>query len=177
MPFRRTSIDSNQRTGFYSPKRSRVVGSRRASPAAVVSHSWAGGGSVSFSNRLGFRFTVGASDITCQSLGVILPFASSVERVIIHRVDTGASIVSADITSSTDVWVDVSVTPVVLSAGVQYVISSRPTTGLSRSVYRNPTTISFNSAIGTISYWSGTTDSQPTSSTANVYAFARFFFT
>jgi len=28
MPFRRTSIDSNQRTGFYSPKRSRVVGSR-----------------------------------------------------------------------------------------------------------------------------------------------------
>jgi hypothetical protein len=28
MPFRRTSIDSNQRTGFYSPKQSRVVGSR-----------------------------------------------------------------------------------------------------------------------------------------------------
>lgn len=28
MPFRRTSIDSNQSTGFYSPKRSRVVGSR-----------------------------------------------------------------------------------------------------------------------------------------------------
>jgi hypothetical protein len=28
MPFSRTSIDSNQRTGFYSPKRSRVVGSR-----------------------------------------------------------------------------------------------------------------------------------------------------
>lgn len=28
MPFRRTSIDSNQRTGFYSPKLSRVVGSR-----------------------------------------------------------------------------------------------------------------------------------------------------
>ena len=26
MPFRRTSIDSSQRTGFYSPKRSRVVG-------------------------------------------------------------------------------------------------------------------------------------------------------
>jgi len=30
MPFRRTSIDSDQRTGFYSPKRSRVVGSRIA---------------------------------------------------------------------------------------------------------------------------------------------------
>jgi len=30
MPFRRTSIDSSQRTGFYSPKRSRVVGSRIA---------------------------------------------------------------------------------------------------------------------------------------------------
>lgn len=28
MPFRRTSIDSNQRTGFYSPKRSRVAGAR-----------------------------------------------------------------------------------------------------------------------------------------------------
>jgi hypothetical protein len=33
MPFSRTSIDSNQRTGFYSPKRSRVVGSRLVSGA------------------------------------------------------------------------------------------------------------------------------------------------
>jgi len=34
MPFSRTSIDSNQRTGFYSPKRSRVVGSRQVAASA-----------------------------------------------------------------------------------------------------------------------------------------------
>lgn len=35
MPFRRTSIDSNQRTGFYSPKLSRVVGSRQVAASAT----------------------------------------------------------------------------------------------------------------------------------------------
>jgi hypothetical protein len=143
-----------------------------------VSHSWStAGSSVSLAERLGYRFTVGSSDITCQSLGVYMPSGSIVERVTIHRVDTGASITTADITSSANAWVDVSVTPVTLSAGVQYVISSRRTSGAARSVYRNASGISFDAAIGTTSYWFGSTDDQPTSSTANTYTFARFLFT
>jgi hypothetical protein len=142
------------------------------------SHTFSSAGSTaSFAERLGYRFTVGSSDITCQSLGVYMPGSSIVERVTIHRVDTGASITTADITSTANGWVDASVTPVVLSAGVQYVISSRRTTGASRSVYRNPSGLTFDSAIGTTSYWFGTSDSQPTSSTANAYVFARFLFT
>lgn len=143
-----------------------------------LSHLWTGAGSTaSFNSRLGYRFTVGAADITCQTLGVYLPTSGLAERVTIHRVSTGASIVTADITSTANQWVNVSVAPVVLSAGVQYVISSRSTTGASRSVYRNPTGLSFDLAIGSISYWLGTSDSQPTTSTANVYVFARFGFT
>ena len=143
----------------------------------VASHSWSTAGSTtSLNNRLGFRFTVGAASITCQSLGVYLPTGSLIERVTIHRVDTGASIVTTDITSSANAWVDAAVTPVVLSSGVQYVISSRSTTGAARSVYLNPTGLTFASAIGTINYRSGTSDAQPTDSTGNAYVFARFAF-
>jgi hypothetical protein len=143
-----------------------------------VSHSWAAlGGAANLNNRFGYQFTVGASNITCQFLGVYSRENSRVERVIIHRVDTGASVASADITGIADQWVDVSVSPVVLSAGVQYVISSRMTTGAARTVYRNQTGLTFNSAIGSISYKFGSSDGLPMSTTATAYVFARFLFT
>jgi len=144
----------------------------------TASHSWATAVNTTGSNnRFGYQFTVGASNITCQALGVYMPNSSLAERVIIHRVDTGASVASADITSAANAWVDVSITPVVLSAGVEYVISSRRTTGVSRTVYRNSTGLTFNSAIGSISYKFGTDDSLPTSTPSNTHAFARFLFT
>lgn len=44
MPFRRTSIDSNQKTGFYLPKLSRVVGSRLlSSPLPAIGDAFEGG--------------------------------------------------------------------------------------------------------------------------------------
>jgi hypothetical protein len=44
MPFRRTSIDSDQRTGFYLPKLSRVVGSRLlSSPLPAIGDAFEGG--------------------------------------------------------------------------------------------------------------------------------------
>jgi hypothetical protein len=155
-----------------------VLLSEGAVSAESISHSWSGSGaSASLSERLGYRFTVGASSITCQALGIYLPSDSIVERVTIHRVDTGAAIATADITSTADAWVDVAVAPVVLSAGVQYVISSRRVGGGSRSIYRNHSGLVFAPSIGSISYRTGTSDSQPTSTTANVYAFSRFSFT
>jgi hypothetical protein len=143
-----------------------------------LSHTFSDpGSSTLLAQRFGYRFTVGSSDISCKSLGVYMPSSSIVERVTIHRVDTGASITTADITSTANAWVDTSVTPVTLSAGVEYVISSRRTLGTARSIYRNASGISFDAAIGTASYWFGSTDDQPTSSTANTYTFARFLFT
>jgi hypothetical protein len=157
----------------------------------VASHSWTSPGTLSFlDERLGYRFTVQSNNITCRSLGIYMPGSSIVERVRIHRVDTGASVATADITSAANAWADVSITPVTLLAGVQYVISSRRTTGESRSLYRYPSGINFNAAIGTISYWyqpptnpdgsvstSWATDGQPTLSSGTfVYAFARFLF-
>ena len=143
-----------------------------------VSHSWSSAGeSLSLTQRLGYRFTVGASDITCQALGVYMPSSSIVERVRIHRVDTGALIATSDITSSANAWVDASITPVVLSASVQYVISSKSSSGATRNVYRSSSGLTFNEAIGSASYWFGSDDNQPTSSTGNSYAFARFVFT
>jgi hypothetical protein len=146
----------------------------------TVSHSWATAGSAAFiDNRGGYRFTVGAANINCQSLGIYMPGSSISERVIIHRVDTGAVIVSADITSTgtANTWVDASITPVVLSAGVQYVISSRAVGGSNRSVYLDHTGLTFNAAIGSISYRFGGSDNQPLASSATIFAFARFLFT
>jgi len=144
-----------------------------------VSHSWATAGeAVLISNdRVGYQFTVGASAITCQALGLYMPSGSIVERVIIHRVDTGSSVASVDITSSANAWADVSITPVVLSAGVQYAISTRGVSGTERTVYRNHTGLTFNAAIGSISYKFGSGDSLPTNTTGNAYAIARFLFT
>jgi hypothetical protein len=154
-----------------------VILSEGAASAEAFSHSWSDTGSTTtIINRVGFRFTVGANDITCGTFGVFMPGNSIVERVRIHRVDTGALMASADITSVANTWVDVAITPVLLSAGVQYVISSRRVGGSSRSIYRNHSGLTFDSAIGSIVYRTGLSDDQPTSTTANVYAFARFSF-
>ena len=96
---------------------------------------------------------------------------------MIHRVSTGATIASVDITSAADAWVDVSITPVSLAAGVQYVISSREITGASMNVYRNHTGLTFDPAIGSISYKFDSGDTLPTSTPGNTYAYARFLFT
>jgi hypothetical protein len=99
-----------------------------------------------------------------------------VERVSIHLVSSGALIASADITSSIGLWVEADITPVTLSAGAQYVISARRADGGLRSIYRNPTGLSYNAAIGSVSYWFGSSDNQPEAEASNAYAFARFSF-
>lgn len=69
MPFRRTSIDSNQRTGFYSPKRSRVVGSRSVGGAggdpyfanvSLLLHMDGSNGSTTFTDNSANNFAISA---------------------------------------------------------------------------------------------------------------------
>jgi len=172
------SVDPNgSASGFALTVAASLAAGAASSGVLTASHSWATTvEAANLSNRFGYQFTVGDSNITCEALGVYSRENSRVERVIIHRVDTGATIASADITGIADQWVDVSITPIVLSTGVQYVISSRMTTGAARTVYRNSTGLTFNSAIGSISYKFGSSDGLPTSTTTTTYAFARFLF-
>ena len=156
-----------------------VTASFVAGTALTPSHVWATPGTSALINndRVGYQFTVGGSAINCLSLGLYMPNSSVVERVMIHRVSTGATIASVDITSVADAWVDVSITSISLAAGVEYVISSRGVSGTTRDVYRNHTGLTFNSVIGSISYKFGPDDTLPTSTPGNTYAFARFSFT
>jgi hypothetical protein len=172
-------VDPNgSASGFALTVTASLAAGAASGGVLTASHSWATAASAAaLTERLGYRFTVGAANINCQSLGVYLESSSSVERVIIHRVDTGAVIASADITSSANAWVDASITPVVLSAGVQYVISTRRVGGGARGVYTTHTGLNFNAAIGSISYRFGSSDSQPTSGTSTTLALARFLFT
>jgi hypothetical protein len=172
------SVDPNgSASGFALTVTASLAAGAASSGVLTASHSWATAASaVALAERIGYRFTVGAANINCQSLGVYLASISSLERVIIHRVDTGAVIASADITSTANAWVDVSITPVVLSAGVQYVISTRRVGGGNRGVYTNHTGLNFNAAIGSISYRFGSSDNQPTQETLTTYAPARFLF-
>jgi hypothetical protein len=138
------------------------------------SHDFTGFSTSSFSQRLGFVFTVGSSDLTCIGLGLFETTAAS-ENVRIHRVSDGALIAEANIATTSN-WNDVSISPVTLVASTQYVISARAG-GADRIVPRNYSGLVFTTAISGIAYRFGTDDNQPTSSTANSYVFARFEFT
>jgi len=173
-----TGIINGSASGFDLTVAASLAAGAASNGVLTASHSWATAGEVvSLNNRLGYQFTVGASDIICQKFGIYLPGDSFVEEVRIHRVSTGVTIRAATITSIANQWVDLEITPVVLSAGVQYVISSRNAIGIARSVYRNSTGLSFDSVIGSISYKLGTYDDLPTTTTSDAYAFARFLFT
>jgi hypothetical protein len=138
------------------------------------SHNFTGNQITSLSQRLGFTFTVGSSDLTCIGLGLYQTTAAS-ENVRIHRVSNGALIAEANIATATN-WNDVAISPVTLLANTQYVISARAG-GATRAVPWRLTGLVYTTAITGIAYRFGTADTQPTSSTNNTYAFARFEFT
>jgi hypothetical protein len=141
---------------------------------STVSNTWSSAGTTATLNqRVGFKFTVGASDIAVHKIAVY-GAAAAAERVIIHRVSDGVAVATQDINSAVDSWVEVGISSVVLGAGVEYVISMRRTNGSNRSVYRNPGSLAYASDIGSVSYVSGTSDALPTSSTSNAYAMVRF---
>jgi hypothetical protein len=142
---------------------------------AVTASGWLYSSS---SHRLGFRFTVGESDLTVNTLRVYRPGSgSTTENVRIHRQSDGSLIAEADVPSEgTAGYVTSSITQVTLSSGADYVVSSRRVGGASRPVARDPTALSFYSGITLVGYVYGTSDAMPTSSTASKYASFDFGF-
>jgi len=119
----------------------------------------------SSSYRLGFRFTVGESDLTVNTLRVYRPGSGDLtENVRIHRQSDGSLIAEADVPSEeTAGYVTSSITQVTLSSGADYVVSSRG--GSFRPFAVNPTALSFYSGITLVGYVYGTGDALPPSST------------
>jgi hypothetical protein len=151
-----------------------VAGEADGGAIPEFSHDFTGFSTASFSQRLGFVFTVGSSNLTCIGLGLFQTTAAS-ENVRIHRVSDGALIAEANIATTSN-WNDVSISPVTLVASTQYVISARAG-GATRTVPRNHSGLVFTTAISGIAYRFGTDDNQPTGVPVNSYAFARFEFT
>lgn len=125
----------------------------------------------SFDQRLGWSFTVGASNILVTKLRVIA-VAGNNELVRIHRNSDGVLMASATIASASNVWVEGAVSSVTLLAGVSYTVSSR-FGGVARSLRRN-NTVTIASAVTKVGDVFGTDDNRPTSSTGNTYQFCDF---
>lgn len=130
----------------------------------------------SVGGRLGWRFTVGASDLTVNALRVYRTGTGWNESLIIHRVSDGVAVASGIVPSggSADVWTTVAVDEVVLAAGVSYTISA----GLpgARSVYRNPSGLTIFAGVTKTANVFGTGDTLPASTSSNVYTFVDFGF-
>jgi hypothetical protein len=140
------------------------------------SHTFSSAGTgVDLDLRVGFAFVVGAANLSCRSLSVRVGTVG-VERVRIHRQGTGALMATADITSVANAWATQDISPVTLSAGVVYVISSRRTDGASRRIYLNPGGLTFNPALSYSASYYGSDDNAPGLYTSNTYAFSRFGF-
>jgi hypothetical protein len=132
---------------------------------AVTASGW---NSAGFTQRLGFRFTVGASDLVVNTLRLYNGSNELTENVRIHRVSDGALIAGSDISGASGVYSTASITEVTLSSGVDYVVSGRAG-GTVRNINRNPSSLSFYSGITLVGYVYSTDDNLPSSSTSSDY--------
>jgi len=124
-----------------------------------------------FTQRLGWSFTVGASNISVTKLRIIGVSATD-ELVRIHRNSDGVLMASALITSAANAWVEGAVSAATLLDGVSYTVSSEAA-GNSRTLRRN-NTVTISSAVTKLGDVFGTGDDIPTSSTGNTYQFVDF---
>lgn len=100
----------------------------------------------------GFRFVVGASNITVSQLGRYCTTGSSGSHTIYIADNTGASVVSGtvDASSGANDWVFVSITPTVLTAGQTYNILSQEVSS-GDTFYGDNTTLT-TTAVATITH-------------------------
>lgn len=136
-------------------------------PAVHHDSGWA---TASLSNHVGWKFTVGSADIDVAALRYYHP-AGSTETVRLFRWSDGALLASASVTSAGG-WGETEITPVTLSAGQAYVISTY--TGASRTVYRNPSTYKLDPAVTFDTGVFGSDANMPSSSSAQAYVNAAF---
>lgn len=138
------------------------------------SQSWTPNGSVSLSDRLGFRFTV-SEDMDANYLGCYVGSIFA-ENVYIHRVSDGAVIANAACQGTVQTWVYAGITPITLFSTEEYTCSARAS-GSSRPVFRNPTNLVFDSRITKTANVYGNGETIPTSTSGNVYVFSGFGWT
>lgn len=130
---------------------------------------------VNLVERLGWRFTVGGTDLTVNALRIYRAANAFNERLMIHRVSDGVVIADGTVLSGGDLdaWVSVAVTEATLAAATEYTISSRAGSS-ARDVYRNPTAVTIADVITKTANVFGSNDDLPTSTSANVYTFVDF---
>lgn len=142
--------------------------------------TWSGAGSAAIGNRLGWRFTVGASDVVANKLRVFVNHTTD-ELVLLHRHSDGRILAAAEITGVAGAWAEAAITPVLLEAGDDYVVSARRTTGATRNVYRNPSSLTIDSRVTKVAGNAGNVVGtgqfdMPTGTSSNVYTFVDFGF-
>lgn len=142
--------------------------------------TWSGASTASLNNRVGWRFTVGASDVVVNRLRIYVNH-TDVELALLHRHSDGRILAGVEITGVQGEWVEGAVTPVRLEAGQDYVVSTRRINSASRSVYRNPSSITVDSRVTKVSGNAGNllgsslTD-MPATTSSNVYTCVDFGF-
>lgn len=142
-----------------------------AQPGGPAVYNETGWSTISLSNQVGWRFTVGSANITVHSLR-FYHASGATETVRLWRVIDGALLASASVTS-TGGWGEEEITPVTLLAGAQYVVAARAG-GSSRTVHHTPTNAAIDPAITYDTGVSDTGSALPATTTATQYMAASF---
>ena len=151
-----------------------------SNPIIFEALSFTGAGGVQNTTlRAGYSFTVGASNLTVNTLSVYVPFTGGLELVIIHRNSDDAVMVSQTVARVAGTWSTQSISPITLQAGQAYTISSADNAGFvtGRGVYRNHTGVTYYAGITVtddtvISF----DNNRPTDLGGSLYRFMRFGF-
>lgn len=134
-------------------------------------HSDAGWSSASLTQNLGWRFTVGANNITITHLRLYAS-GSATETVTVYQQSDGTPVASASVTA-TGGWGETEITPVVLSAATDYVVS-RYAGGSSRSVNRDPSSYVLDPGVTFVGSRFSASTAMPTTSTSTPYVSVAF---
>lgn len=141
-------------------------------PAIYHAGSWH---TVNTDSNIGWRFTVGANDVTVAALRLYNDQPERTETVTVYRYADGSVVAQAEITASGG-WTDKLVPPFVLQAGETYVISSY-FGGQTRPLNRHGGQPAIDTSITLVSNMSGSGPSMPTTSSSaanNQYLAASF---
>lgn len=134
-------------------------------------HSASGWSSASLTQNLGWRFTVGANDITVTHLR-LYSFGSATETVTLYRQSDGAVLATAEVTAEGG-WGETEITPLVLSSGQDYVVS-RYAAGASRAVARGSSAYVLDPGVTLVGSRSSESSAMPSSTTTTSYLSAAF---
>lgn len=119
----------------------------------------------------GWRFTVGANDLEVCALRLHSLDNEGEHTLRLWRVSDEALLASVAMTPTGDnaAWGEAEITPVTLAGGSDYVVTQRRTDGATRTVYRNPSSLTINSAITLVDNRFVEADTYPTNTSGHDY--------